>query len=186
MRIANHDKVEAFCKSHGVLRTARTPNSFSYCPFDVIERAWTKLNELGMSALLATKLWYSVDEVDEFMEGLNVLAKLLTPAQLAAASCNGLWHLMNDGGGADIVTEWYKRLTAAQFATTSCDGFWSLLSTADGRAVADEWYKHLKVEGFCGDDALSAGVPFSINRTLDTTDFVGWDDCYTDCTPQPW
>ena len=28
LRKANHDKVEAFCDSHGVIRTVRTPNSF--------------------------------------------------------------------------------------------------------------------------------------------------------------
>ena len=66
--------------------TARTPNSFFYCDYDVIHHAWNKLAEVGLTALFATRLWYAIDEVEEFMDGLNILAPLLTHAQLAAVS----------------------------------------------------------------------------------------------------
>ena len=58
LRTANHDNVETFCDARGVIRTACTPTSFLYCQFGVIEHAWTQLNHVGMSALLATRLWY--------------------------------------------------------------------------------------------------------------------------------
>ena len=86
LRYRNHAKVKAFCQEKGVTLTARTPNSFFYCDYDVIHHAWNKLAEVGLTALFATRLWYAIDEVEEFMDGLNILAPLLTHAQLAAVS----------------------------------------------------------------------------------------------------
>jgi hypothetical protein len=63
LRLKNHAKVKAFCEKEGVTLTDRTPKSFFYCKYDVIEHAWTQMNHVGMPALLATRLWYSVDEV---------------------------------------------------------------------------------------------------------------------------
>jgi hypothetical protein len=130
----NHAKVKAFCEQHVVTLTTRTPNSFFYCSFDVIEYAWTKLTGIGLIHLFSTKLWYSIDEVDHFMIHINAWSALLTPAQLATTSCDGFWSLLGTDDGHAVAMEWYRRLTAAQFTTTSCDGFWSLLGTACGNA----------------------------------------------------
>ena len=49
-RPRNHAKVNAFCEEKGVTLTARTPNSFFYCDYDVIHHAWNKLADVGLTA----------------------------------------------------------------------------------------------------------------------------------------
>ena len=73
--------------------TTRTPNSFYYCSLDVIEYAWTKLTGAGLTHLFSTKLWNSIDEVDDFMIHAAGWSALLNPAQLATTSCDGFWSL---------------------------------------------------------------------------------------------
>jgi hypothetical protein len=115
---------------------------------DVIEYAWTKLTGAGLTHLFSTKLWNSIDEVDDFMIHAAGWSALLNPAQLATTSCDGFWSLVRTAQGKAIAMEWYNRLTAAQFTTTYCGGFWSLLGTTEGQSVAMEWYDRLTTSLF--------------------------------------
>jgi hypothetical protein len=58
----NHHDVRVFCETHGILPK---PNSFRYCPYEVVVAVFNKMLEMGMHkdiviGAIGSQLWHSV------------------------------------------------------------------------------------------------------------------------------
>ncbi len=62
-----------------------------------MEQAWTQLSRVGLTALFATRLWYSIEDVDELMVNADEWKRLLGVDGLATASFNGFWYRSREG-----------------------------------------------------------------------------------------
>jgi len=151
-RLQNHDRVRDFCVAQGVRITSRTPASFFYVQFDVIEYAFNQLKSVGLAdAIFATKLWYTMEEVDEVMANSRFWAQKLGQKKLATASCDGFWHFLSSENGPAVAKEWRGDLGPDNFATLSNDSFWHFVATEGGEIKARSWQRKL------GDDFVTIG-----------------------------
>ena len=85
----------------------------------------SKLAEVGLTALFANRLWYSADHVEEFMDGIKILAPLMTKAQMVKLS-GSFWALAGREGGDTIVSQWMQTLKGDSAKVMLSDSFWSL------------------------------------------------------------